>query len=177
MASFDIKINITGLTSFLSAQQSGNSPAIAKTLKQWAVRYRTYLQQRFIRNAAGGGVWPALSPITIARRRKGKRKSNNVQILRDTGTLLQALDPIFSGAAGAIEDSVPQNFFIVVGYGGASMHPSGLATVADIAKFHNFGMGHNPKRTIMVMPDSATMQEMSNDAQRNLQQEAKDAIG
>jgi hypothetical protein len=47
---------------------------IAKALKQWGVRYRSFIQERFDKYSKGGGDWPPLKPETIARRRGVKSK-------------------------------------------------------------------------------------------------------
>ena len=50
-----------------------------------------------------------------------------------------------------------------VGFGGGTKHPSGKATIAEIAVFHNVGGkgGKPPQRAILVEPDSAAIRAMN----------------
>jgi hypothetical protein len=88
-----------------------------------------------------------------------------VSILRDTGTLFNALDPQFTGKPGALEHHMP--FGVEVGYGGPGRYPDG-ATVADIASFHQEGGGRLPKREIVVAPPETVMVAMAADMERAL---------
>lgn len=143
--------------------------------------------------SGGGGEWPPLKPATIAARRfgggqtvGGARKqalsrlrtttnadiatsnirklarisnaSGNVAILRDTGTLLNALSP---GSPGSQERRIDGG--IRVGYGGPTKHPKGRATIFDIARFHQTGAGHLPRRPTTVEPDQRTIDGMKRD--------------
>lgn len=145
-----------------------NSPVMVKTLKQWGVRYRSFIQQRFDLFSKGGGNWPPLKPATIARRRKGPG-TGNIAILRDTGTLFRALNPVL-GSPGSFEQ-ITAPWTIVLGFGGEAIHPSGRATIADIASFHNSGAGYLPKRQIIVNPPEELLKEMAKDAARNLNEQ------
>jgi hypothetical protein len=171
MKQAQIKIDLKGLKQFAQGLH-GSSAAVYKTLKQWGARYRSFLQLRYERYAAGGGDWPPLKPATIKRRKKGG--AGGVQILRDTNTLFNALSPIVA-APGGFEEINVAKFSVTVGYGGGAIHPSSKSgvTIADIAAFHNFGMGFNPVRLIMALPDQHTINGMVADAQRNLTDEAK----
>jgi len=127
-------------------------------LKQWAFVYRSFVQERFHTFSGGGGDWAPHAPSTIARRRKG-RGQGQAALLRDTNTMFASLNPVFSGKPGAIEERIP--FGVRVGFGGPARHPTGSATVSDIAGFHNEGVpGRLPKRQIIVPPDSATVARM-----------------
>jgi hypothetical protein len=141
-----------------------------KTLKQWGARYRGFAMKRFDIFSKGGGDWAPLKPATIARRRKGKG-TGAIAILRDTSTLFRALNPIL-GQPGQLEQ-YPGTFTVELGFGGNQAHPNSKATIADIAAFHNFGMGNNPKRQIIVVPDAHTLEQMSKDAERNLSADAQ----
>lgn len=125
---------------------------------QWGVRYLTWTQRRYRKNAAGGGQWPALKPATIARRR-GEGKG--VRILIDTKTLLGALTP---GRPGNLFKFITGG--VRVGFGGPSRHPGGKATIRDIAVFHQKGKGHLPKRQILHEPDSNLVRAMMLDLKR-----------
>lgn len=95
-------------------------------------------------------------------------KESKHSILRDTGTLFAALSPTFTNKPGAIEENIP--FGIRVGYGGPARHTDGESksppTIADIASFHQNGVGRLPKREIIVAPDSKTIRGMIGDMER-----------
>lgn len=165
-----VKIDLSDLKRFqylldrdlrYGGQQAGGSP-INNAFKQWGVRVRSFLQERFAVYSRGGGNWAPLKPSTIKRRRKGSRA-----ILRDTGTLYNALSPVFTGKPGAIEERIP--YGIKVGYGGPAHYTNkygGVATIADIASFHQTGSGYLPKREIIVKPDEHTLDLMAEDMNR-----------
>ena len=159
-----VVLRLTGLNRFARAMRDG-SPAMTRTLRQWAVRYRSFAQLRFDLFSRGGGDWPPLKESTIRRRRQ-----RTDTILRDTGTLFRALNPVL-GNPGSFEQLEPMA--VIVGFGGPGAHPSGTATIADIAAFHNFGAPPNlPQRQIIVEPPQAVIMLMSLDAERNLGMEA-----
>jgi len=139
----------------------GNGP-IRRAIKQWGKRYRGAMRERFDKFSKRGVDWPKLAKSTIKRRR-----GNKYSILRDTGILMAALSPTFSGRPGQFEQDIP--FGIRVGYGGPARHPissnvktkkgnaharlkagkgsffvagprMSKATIADIAGFHNVGV-------------------------------------
>ncbi len=153
----------------------GGSP-INNALKQWSVRYRSFIQQRFLLYSRGGGDWKPLAQSTMARRRKGKKsgkaKYGIFAILRDTGQLFNAIEPIFSGKPGQLEEKIP--FGIRVGYGGPGIYTKkhnesgGVHTIADIASFHQNGSKTLPKREIIVPPDQHTIDLMRQDMQRGI---------
>ncbi len=188
-----VKIDNSGLKKMLrSLLPSVLNPIITKMYKQWAVRYRRFSRRWFSQASRGGGQWPPLEDSTIRQRRHGGGAVNKngqirrisgggkrgvralrkalasgggqVAILRDTGTLFGALDPVFSSSPGAREQLIRNG--IEVGFGGPAKHPKGKATIADIASFHQFGSGNLPQREILVDPDTQTMSGMSNDADR-----------
>lgn len=188
MINATVKVDLKSLSGFKDrinrdlrsgGQVAGGSP-INNAIKQWGTRYRSFIQERFLIFSRGGGNWPPLKPSTIRarmRRRKGMRKGKRgsykgvitAAILRDTGQLYQALSPEFTGKPGAIEQAIP--FGVRVGYGGPGMYTKkygGVATIADIANFHQTGAGHLPKREIIVPPDRHTTELMAEDMQRAL---------
>jgi hypothetical protein len=74
-----VKIDFRGLDQYQAAlkrdlRESGNGP-IRQAMHQWAVRYRSFLQERFDRFSKGGGDWAPLAVMTILRRRAGRGKS------------------------------------------------------------------------------------------------------
>ncbi len=137
------------------------SPRRRKIFKQWAFVYRTFVRRRFDTYSRSMGNWPSLSPKTIARRRTGpraRRIGRRTTMLRDTGTLYAALSPRFKGSPGALEQMVSDG--VLVGFGGEARHPTGRATIADIATFHDEGKGHLPQRQIIVDPDTKALDRM-----------------
>jgi hypothetical protein len=155
-----VVINLRGMDAYRRGLDGGRQ--MRKVTTQWAARYRAFLQERFVRFSKGGGSWPALAPSTVARRREG----GSVAILRDTGTLFAALSPGFSGQPGAFEKH--DGLKVTVGFGGPGGHPTAPVSVADLAKFHHFGLGNLPKREIIVKPDAKTLRGMSQDMRRGL---------
>lgn len=148
-----------------------NGPPVQRILTKWEARYRAYAWNHFDIASKGGGKWPPLSPITIERRRRGKRKdAPRATILRDTNTLFTVLNPGIANAPGSV--SRRQGFSVTVGYGGPAGHPNGKATIADIAAFHNAGEGRVPKREIIIKPTAELMNTMVEDARVELQREA-----
>lgn len=143
-------------------QISGGSP-IANALRQWAVRYRAWIQERFLKYSRGGGDWKPIKKAT-ARRKK------STLILQDTRTLFNALSPEFTNKPGAISDTIP--FGVRVGFGGPGKYTKkggGVgASIADVAHFHQVGAGLLPKREIIVKPDEQLLQQMAGDMERAL---------
>lgn len=168
-----VKVDLRALKRFQAALRSDlrgstNGPVRA-AIHQWAMRYRSFAQERFDTFSKGGGNWQKLSAATI-RGRRGKQQ--RVSILRDTGTLFNALAPTFDGKPGQLQQDIP--FGVRVGFGGAAKHPTANATVADIARFHDQGLGRNPQRQIIVKPPSSVTRLMATDMERGLKR-LKDA--
>lgn len=152
-----LTLNIEPLRQFKAEVARGirsGSGEIGKVYRKWAVRYRGYIQERFDRFSKGGGDWAPL-------------KSRDGSILRDTNTLFAALNPVFTGNAGALERIVAGG--ILVGFGGSATHANGDATVAQIAAWHNEGAGFNPQRTIIVDADRALIRDFTKDMETGLE--------
>lgn len=84
LASTSVKINLRRLSQFKAQatadlNNQANGP-IRKALKQWAVRYRSFAQERFDAYSKGGGDWAPLSPATIARRRKANTSKKKAAV-------------------------------------------------------------------------------------------------
>lgn len=155
-----VVIKLYRLRRFRQLAATGGGP-FRKLYKQWGARYRGFVRTRFVRFSRGGGSWPKLK----SKRRRGALGA--AAILRDTGTLFAALQPVFIGSPGAIEQDI--EFGIRVGYGGPHKHPSGAGvSIADIASFHQVGAGALPRREIIVAPDNTTIAAMKKDALRAL---------
>jgi hypothetical protein len=178
MIKVSVKVNLDPLKRFAAAVQadlraSGNGP-IRDALRQWGARYRSFLHERFDKFSKGGG-WPPLAESTKRRRRgprKGHKGPRSFSILRDTGTLFNALTPEFTRKPGQLQEDIP--FGVRVGYGGPSKHPKAKASIADVAHFHQIGAGHLPARKIIVEPNDATIKRMESDMERAIQKMAKD---
>ncbi|HOM61924.1 MAG TPA: hypothetical protein PLP49_10895 [Anaerohalosphaeraceae bacterium] len=150
--------------------------------KKWGLYYRSEMKERFDIYSKGGGDWAPLKPSTIYRRRHGKggrykrgKKAylkalatggGQVSILRDTGTLFNALSPTL-GKLGQRQDIYKNG----VGVGFADVpHPrGGTATIAQIASYHQTGGKHLPKREILVEPNDTTKLQMVRYAEQTMQ--------
>jgi len=119
--------------------------------KKIVARYSAEMRRRF--STQGDGDWQDLSPETIRKRRK---KSNRP--LLDTGTLRRALTV---GAAGNHYQNDRRG--IEFGFGDTGKSNDGKRTIGEIARFHQYGMGNNPKREILVEPSHTTLQRMVKD--------------
>jgi hypothetical protein len=166
-----VHVKLDGLGRFLGEVDNPRGP-IRAAFRQWAHRYRTFVQRRFKNYSRGGGDWPPLKRDRAHgrdRRARGRKlaeskESAGASILYDTGTIFRALDPQMG--PGGIQEDLP--FGVRCGYGGPHAHPKGRATIADIAMFHDQGMGRLPKRQIIVEPDRSTIISMTNDMERAL---------
>jgi hypothetical protein len=189
-----VHVDLLSLNKFkdeIPRQLNGGTGPVADALKLWAVRYRSFAQARFDIYSRGGGDWRALSAATIKKRRKGtksnvlklkelrskKADSTVIQptILRDTGLLFNALAPVFAEAPGAIEENI--KFGVRVGYGGPQRHflsgSKEIATIADIASFHQVGSSKLPQRKIIVDPPPYILSQMADDMVKALDVLAK----
>ena len=160
MAKGGVKLDMTGLRRFsqrLHGQLNLSKPGpVTDMVKQWGARYLTFIRRRYVRYSRGGGDWKPLAPSTVRKRRGGR-----AMVLVDLGILL-----------GALTIGQPGNLFkrirggIRVGFGGPSRHPKGGVSIADIAKFHDQGMGNNPKREIIAEPSAQVVKAMQGDMTR-----------
>jgi hypothetical protein len=157
-----VKLDITPLLRFEREwlKQHGTATfqgEIGKMWQQIGAVYLSFTRKRFIKFSKGGGSWPPLKRQRSKDRKAAKRawKRGKIPrmaaILRDTGTLLNALT---IGQPGNKFNRV--SYGIQVGFGGPSRHGKGKATIRDIAVFHNEGRGHLPKREILVEPEQQT---------------------
>lgn len=187
-----VKVDLSGLERYAAVVQAdlrggGNGP-IRAGLRQWGGRFRAFLRERFVEFSRGGGDWPDLADSTKKARMharagardsagrligKGAAKGRTFAILRDTGTLLNALDVTFSSKPGQLQEDIP--FGVRVGYGGPGRYPNGKATIADIASFHQTGGPHLPCRKIIVDPLDKVKQQMASDMQKAVDQMAREA--
>lgn len=165
MIETNVKISLDTLKRWrrnVSSQLKQSSQGrITVAFKQWAVRYRAFVQDRFDRASKGDGTWKPLSPKTIANRRK-----QSSTILRDTGTLFAALAPVWTAPSGSINELIDGG--VRVGFGGSAKHPEGLITIAEIAAAHQEGGPRLPKREIIVQPTPALVDSFVSDLERAL---------
>jgi len=155
--------HVKGLERFARKVKS-DSPEMQAVFRQWGSRYLAFVRRRFAANSRGGGDWKPLARSTVKARRGGRKgRKRRVAILRDTGTLFNALTV---GMPGNLYRLIRHG--IRVGFSGATRHPKGKATIRDIAHFHDTGAGRLPKREILVPPDDPTMEAMKQDLKRGL---------
>ncbi len=200
-----VKVNLGALRRFesrLAGDLRGRaSGPIRDALLKWGARYRGFAQERFDKFSKGGGNWAPLSKRTLnmrrdrgrkafyidktGRRRRSKRRikrgasslvSQRPAILRDTGSLFNALEPQVIGKPGAISKMIP--FGIRVGYGGPGKHKARKskkpkATIAEIAEFHQEGGGRLPQRKIIVNPIPSVVEDMAGDMELALRRMTK----
>lgn len=163
------------------AISAGNvNRASALGLRKRQLREKKQLQQLLNRNQANmrRGVAKA-THNTRERQKEIKRwgkyeraitnKRLRTAILRDTGLLFAALNPVLNTQGGI---QIKQGLSITVGFGGPARHgkggKGGSATIADVASFHNAGAGHLPKRLIIAQPPEDVLEKMAGDMTRAL---------
>jgi phage gpG-like protein len=163
---FKVGVNVAGLDRVIARL---NRPAVLNTtsgpLRDGLVAagaiYLGSMRERYVRAARGDGTWLPLAPSTIAGRRKGKGSGGKVEILRDTGILLNSLS---LGANGNVQQMIDRG--IEVG------------TVIRYAKHHQYGgttPGRPPQRKILVAPDQPTRERMRAPIQRAVAKIAAEA--
>lgn len=172
---------------FRSLARVPSHPAFEAMFTQWGTRYSGFSRRRYVQNAAGGGDWAPLALSTIKARTKGKGTGRTrrgggrtsartslardtrrgslvaspraVQILRDTGALLNTLT---IGAPGNALTRSPGAVTFSVGTSGE---------LKTIARAHQDGNPRTrmPARRILVQPDAQTLSGMRSDAVRAVQ--------
>ena len=186
MAGGRVDVDLRGLKQFESEVREGLRDGVGPirdAFTQWQARYVAFLRERFVKNSRSNWPWPPLAQSTIHRRRHGKggrfkrgkrayekalaSGGGQVAILRDTGTLLAALDVRWDGAPGKLNEIIP--YGVRVGFGGPARHPEGDATIADIARFHQEGRGRLPQREIIVDPPGDLLRQMADDIHRAIE--------
>jgi len=106
-----------------------------------------------------------------ARKRGAKSKA---AVLRDTGLLLAALSPSWTGKPGAKQKNTRDG--VIVGFGGPARHGNSRASIADIASFHQVGAGVLPVREIITKGvPSLAMRRMAAAANKELKDNARDS--
>lgn len=206
-----VKVQFSGLVKFADMVETGlngtgDQNPVRVAFRQWAVRYRVFIQRRFDQYSRGGGDWAPLKEATVRARKKGKagqaakyRKLKNVKATsrapskskgkktspeakaRRVGALILRNTGLLFAALNPtlnLTGGVEDQvpLGIVVGYGGPARHGDGRATIADIASYHNNGGPKLPQRIIIVEPDAETNKKMAGDMERALQKVAIDMI-
>lgn len=138
-------------TKVLRDRLKPRSPQMMKFKRAAAQDYRSFLFRRFDRFSRGGGNWP-----TTKRRRLGLTKF----ILRKTHTLYRALSPVWRNLPGQWQRFVGNK--VEIGIKGGR-HPKAKITVGKLAEIHNFGLGKQKRRQIMVGPDSKLINKWKKD--------------
>ena len=167
-----VRIHIKPLERLVDKIRRGAGP-LQDVYLQWAARYRGFARRRFNVLSRGGSVgattWPPLTEGTKRRRRKARRGykgPRKFSILRDTGTLYNALDPTIENP-GSLRRLLRNG--VRVGYGGSARHGKAkYLTIARLAEIHDQGLGNNPRRSIIVRPDDRTIRQMKQDLYRGL---------
>jgi hypothetical protein len=139
-----------------------------------AAKYRVWKAEGRQTEGKFRGLAAGASTRASVAKRKALGLALVVSILRNTGTLFAALNPVFTRKPGALEESIP--FGVRVGYGGPAKHPKGKASIADIAGFHNAGAGHLPRRQIIVPPDQRTIDGMVADMERGMKRLVEQSV-
>ncbi len=153
----DVTVDLGPFSRLTHAIHAVNGP-FHQAMLRWAVRYRSFLQKRFVRLSSGAGEWPKLKH----KRKRGKL--NGAKVLRDTGTLLAAMSPVFSNTPGQLQKRIRRG--IRVGYGGPAKHSGSDVSVARIAKWHQTGAGRLPVRRIIVHPSPRLRKQMMGDLRK-----------
>ncbi len=142
-------------------------------LKAAANRFARYTRQRFISlSGKGGGEWPKLHPTTVSRKEARGIAQNPSWILRESDTLLKSL-----GAK-------PKNDYYIVGIVKPALKPPPTymkvvkrtrrkvtykaITTGQLARFHHFGRGNNPRRPIFTKPNTNMRKQMTEDVRKEL---------
>jgi hypothetical protein len=101
------------------------------------------------------------------------RGDPGVSILRDTGTMLNALN---IGAAGNVLRR--EGPVMKYGIGGPAGHPGGKLTIGRLAVYHQLGgsiPGRPPQREILVQPTAEVQRAMAQDASRAVRNMIREA--
>lgn len=181
--STEVIVDLRGLDQFQRAvdaefRGSGGGP-IRAAMKQWGARYRSFAQLRYKKFSRGGGDWKPLKrqrsrDIKAAKKKRAKGKAvKGAAILRNLNFMFAALNPEL-GVPGQLQENI--RFGVAVGYGGPGKYPTGRASIADIAGFHQRGAGNLPVRKTIVKPDDRTVRLMAGDMQRALLKMGDDMV-
>ena len=175
-------IDLSPLKELLRLQRQ--SPEMDSLFKKYGALYLGDVRFLYVQSARGSGRWEPLKKATKRRRRLGGR-GGKVEILRDTGTMFNALTPKLKGSLFQ-----PIQRGIRVGFAEGVRHPgppqgrrkkragrgrgsSGRrATIRQIAIFHDEGLGNNPKREILIRDArsmrSGTIRTIQNETKRTI---------
>ena len=160
--SFNVNVNLSKLKRFQESLQadlrlSGNGP-VREALHEWGAIIARFLTKRFFIFSLGGGNWKPLKPATLKAK---KQKGLLPWILRATDLLFESFNPVLARKPGKITEEIP--FGVRVGFGPnmrAMRYPGTNTSVAEVATYHQKGMGNLPVRKTIVPPDAPTIKEM-----------------
>lgn len=164
-----LELDLSALERLISDVDSGRGQ-VERGWKEVALVYRSFILRRFRNYSRGGGDWPALSSATI------RAKGSSV-ILIDTGLMIAAINPVFSGVPGQLEELHSDRLGITVGFKQDSHSQSSNITIADIAAIHHLGLGRVPPRQIIVEPDTTTMKQMARAMESHIYWQGGDNTG
>ena len=157
---------IPGLKQLVEDVDAGRGQ-IERGWREIAAIYRGFVLRRFRSYSRGGGDWPGLSEATL-------RAKGSSSILIDTGIMVGAMNPVFSGAPGQLESLHSDRLGVTVGFNTNQHGKGGSVTIADIASFHQLGSGKLPKREILVEPDDRTIQQMARAMELHIRRQGGD---
>ena len=125
------------------------------------------IKDAYVTKARGGtdamGIkWPPLSPATIARRRKGPGPLRSIEILRDTGVLLNSLSPGVPNGASYSKPTDPGGSEQIMEVIGDTV---AVGTNVKYAATHNYGDASRniPRRQFLPDDDSQIPEEWKED--------------
>lgn len=163
-----ISYDLSGIGKYRSTVDRGlktGTGVIGQAFNKWGDRMQKYLSTRFKVYSKGGGDWPPLASSTV--KRKGHRT-----ILVDSGLLRSAVNTRGAGSLFKI-DKKPGGISIDIG--GNKKYPQGrnrrgqfkkVVSVSDVARYHQEGGAKLPQRKIVVPPNQATINLMTQDLQK-----------
>lgn len=146
LAMISFNVNTAKLDAFIAkvakgVTNVGGDPNLSSAFDGVGRSYLAAMRRRFTINAAGGGDWPELSPVTLAKKLpKGVRRSG---ILKVTQRLYRSLFP-------TTDENILQ-----VNRRGVT-----VGTAVPYATYHQNGTRTIPQRTILVNPDKETLDVM-----------------
>ena len=145
-----VKVNLPTFKKLIKRFKTGDRQ-LKKAMQDYAEDHRRFWFFRYKRNSSGGGDWAPILAKTAAtklarlspsRRKKAKKqkgmrgkKSNVNKAVRETDTLLNAVQPKFSRRRGQLQVLSNNSRRITFGYGPEnSEHPGRHGPAINIAK-------------------------------------------
>lgn len=136
---FVVTKNLLDHNRFGELASSTTSSFGRKVAHRWGIMAAEHYYGRFKQFSAGGGNWAPKKSFSVSP-----------LILRDTDSLLEALNPRNVAAPGRLHDIKP--FEARVGFGGGASHPKARMSIAKLADIHNSGKGVTKRPIITPLP-------------------------